>query len=420
MNRILIVILCLISRWGVAQDSISLVTCHTQALDNFPLIKQREILDKITAEKINGLKTGYLPQLNLNGQASYQSDVTELPIKVPFVTIPGVDKDNYKIYVDVNQVIWDGGMISRQKALESIGLKADQQNLEAELYKLKDRVNQLYFSILSIQKNKKILESVLDDLAQRQARLESGVRNGIILESQLDVLKAEKLKVEQQMAELDVNKQAGLEMLGEFTNKQYPVNVGLTIPVIGEITFTGENKRLEPFVMDLQMQRLDVSKQLAVSRYKPKIFGFAQAGYGKPGLNMLKSEFDTYWMVGAKFSWNIWNWQQLRKDKNVLDLQKDIIVTQQQTFNKNLALSLENQAAQVRKYQVLLDKDNEIIELRNKVTRSASSQLENGVITSSDYITELNNETQARLNRENHLIQLLKAKADYLTLKGIY
>ncbi|MHC1706785.1 MAG: TolC family protein [Bacteroidales bacterium] len=420
MKYVIIFIFCLLQGELMAQDSLNLASCHKKSIDNYPMIRQRDLLQKITAEKINGLKTAYLPQLSLNGQASYQSDVTEVPINVPFITIPEVDKDVYKVSLDLNQVIWDGGTIRKQKDLEQISLKTEQQSLEAELYKIKDRVNQIYFSILSLQLNRKILSVMLDDLNQKYLRLESGVKNGIILESQLDVLQAEKLKILQNLAELDISYQAGLAMLGEFTNEEYPVNQALVIPQIEGIIAGPEHKRLETRVMELQMQKLDVSKELAGTRYKPKLYGIAQAGYGKPGFNMLKSEFDTYWMLGARLSWNIWNWHQLRKELKVMDFQKEVISSQQQTFDKNLAINLENQIAQVNKYQFLLTKDDEIILLRTKITKTAASQLENGVITSSDYITELNQEIQARLNRENHSIQLIKAKADYLTLKGIY
>jgi outer membrane protein TolC len=419
MKKLLILICCLVPGWVMGQDSLNLKTCHSLAIENYPLIKQRVLLEKITTEKINSLKTTTLPQFNLNGQASYQSDVTEVSIDVPMIEIPGMDKDVYKVTLDINQVIWDGGLVRNQKELERIGLAADQQNLEAELYKIKDRVNQIYFSILSLQKNRMILESMLNDLSQRRHRLESGVKNGIVLESQLDVLQAEILKIEQQVSELDVNIQSGLEMLGEFTQQQYPVSQVLAIPSMGELTYDRENKRLEFQVMDLQTQKLDLSKKLSGAKYRPKIYGFAQAGYGRPGLNMLNNEFDSFWMLGAKFSWNLWNWQQLKKENKVLDLQKDVIATQKQTLDKNLVLSMENQFAQIKKYQTLLEKDKEIIELRSKVTKTAASQMENGVITSSDYITELNNETQARLNRESHWVLLVKAKTDYLTLKGI-
>ncbi|MCX6269778.1 MAG: TolC family protein [Bacteroidetes bacterium] len=422
MKQLLCFLLFLMSISLLAQvpDSVSLGWCQQEAIQNYPMIRQKELLKKITEERIRNLQTNYLPQINLNGQVTYQSEVTEIPIKVPFVTIPSMDKDQYKITLDLNQTVYDGGMTRQQKQLERAGLEADQQNLEAELYKIKERVNQLYFGVLLLQENRKILESLLDDLNQKLSGLTSGVKNGTVLESQADVLKAEKLKVEQQLTELNISRQAGLLMLGEFLNKTLPVGQAFILPAPAETGTLSENKRLEPLVMELQQKRLDVSKQLSGSKYLPRVFAFAQAGYGKPGLNMLNSEFQSFWLVGAKVSWNLWNWNQLKNERQIIDFQKDVIITQKETFDKNLKISLENQSAEIEKFQSMLSRDEEIIDLRHKITLSSASQLENGVITSSDYVTELNNETQARLNRENHRIQLVKARVDYLTMKGVY
>ncbi len=420
MKNILLLSLLALSGWCSAQvpESLTLSWCHENAIRQYPLIQQRDLLEKISAEKIRNLQTNYYPQMNVNGQVSYQSDVTQIPIKTPFFNVPEMDKDLYKFYLDVNQVIFDGGLTKQQKALETVQLSADKQNLEAQLYQLKERINQLYFSILLIQSAREVLVSTLDDLDQRQSRIEAGVAYGVVLESQLNVLKAEKLKIQQQLLEMDANREAGLAMLGEFLNLQLPADTRLALPDTEENMAGTDNRRLEPLVLELQQKKLEVSKDLASSKYLPKIFAFAQAGYGKPALNMLNNEFDTYWLVGARFSWNLWNWNQLGREHKILDLQKEVLGTQRETFDKNLRVSLDGQARDIVKYQNLLANDQEIIRLRQQVSLTAASQLENGVITSSDYITELNQETIARLNLESHKIQLVKSRLDYLTQAG--
>jgi len=173
-------------------------------------------------------------------------------------------------------------------------------------------------------------------------------------------------------------------------------------------------------IFDLQLKKTDVLKDMVSVKTMPRFSAFGQAGYGRPGLNMLKNEFKEYYMVGAKVSWNIWNWNQNHTDRKIIDIQKDIINSQKDIFEKNLKISAEKQMGDIRKLQSLIEKDSELIELRNKIVKTYSSQLDNGIITSTEYLTEVNNQLQARLIMESHKIQLIQAKINYLTLTGIY
>ncbi len=422
MRAVYIMVLCMIGASLHAQspDTLLLKHCHEEAVRLYPMTRQRSLLDQVTAVKISSLQTTYLPQLFLNGQASWQSDVTEIPFDVPFIQIPAVDKDMYKMTLDLQQLIWDGGSNRHQKELEKLGLQIGRQGLEAELYGLKERINQLYFSILLFQQNSRILLSVLDRLKEQQAGMEAGVRHGLILAGQRDVLLAEIMKTNQQLLESEAGIQAGLNMLGVFLDRNIPSDIVLKLPDMPDIQPEAVSHRLEQAVMELKQQQLELTKNLIVSKYLPKISAFAQAGYGKPGLNMLKSEFDDFYMVGARLQWNIWNWNQQKRDKQGIDLQKDIIATQRETFDRNLTMNLRNLASLILKNERLLEKDDEIIRLRSNITRMAATQLGNGVITSSDYIAELNQESIARLNKESHAIQLVRAKIEYLTVLGNY
>jgi Outer membrane protein len=406
--------------YGQAPGKLSLDYCYQKAMANFPLIKQRQLLKDAGQLKIKTLNNTFLPQAFINGQATYQSDVTSLPIKLPNVNIEGLSKDQYKVSLDLSQTIYDGGNVSKQKKLENLSVETDEQTLDAELYKLKDRVNQLYFGIILIQESEKQVDVIKKDVENKLAKIESGVKNGIMLESNADVLNAEIIKLDQQLIEFSENKKSCFKMLAELMGEAINETPVLDLPADPEIASSFENKRLEMKIFDLQLKKTDVLKDMVSVKTMPRFSAFGQAGYGRPGLNMLKNEFKEYYMVGAKVSWNIWNWNQNHTDRKIIDIQKDIINSQKDIFEKNLKISAEKQMGDIRKLQSLIEKDSELIELRNKIVKTYSSQLDNGIITSTEYLTEVNNQLQARLIMESHKIQLIQAKINYLTLTGIY
>jgi outer membrane protein TolC len=179
-----------------------------------------------------------------------------------------------------------------------------------------------------------------------------------------------------------------------------------------------ENKRPEYQLFDLQQQRVGTLKSMVITKWNPKIFAYGQAGYGRPGLNMLNDDFSPWWIVGAKLTWNFWNWNQNRNERQILDIQSDIIRTQKKTFDKNLRISAEKDISEILRLSEVVQQDEEIIALREKITKTSSSQLDNGIITSSEYISRLNEEVMAKIAWELHRIQLVKAKQSYLFTLG--
>jgi len=150
----------------------------------------------------------------------------------------------------------------------------------------------------------------------------------------------------------------------------------------------------------------------------PKVYAFVQGGYGRPGLNMLSNNFEAYYMVGANFKWTLWDWNKNRKDRKVLDVQKKMIQDKREMFDVNLNIDLQNRLSTIVKLEEALKRDNQIVELRSRITKTSASRFENGVITSSDYLADLNAEKVAKINLETHRIQLVQAKANYLLAKG--
>ena len=422
MRKYILLFLILFCRFTFSQipDTLTLDICQKKALENYPLIKQKDLISKTSELKLINIAKVYLPQLNLNGQATYQSEVTELPIVIPHVTIPTLDKDQYKAELDVNENIYDGGQSAKQKKLEQVSLQSNLQDLETELYQLKDKVNTVFFGIIALQESKKLLLVQKEDVKNNLAKVESGVKNGALLQSDADVLKAEIIKLDEQVIELESGITSGFNMLGDYLNATISETAILKLPeaVIAKTDYDIARPELKSF--DLQQQTLDASKSLLDCRLIPRLSGFGELGYGRPGLNMLTNNFSSYYYVGAKVTWTLWDWHETKNEKQLIDIQSQTLNTQKDQFNQDIKLMLEKNISDIQKCQDLMEKDKEIIELRKSITLSSESQMVNGAITATEYLTEKNEELQAKLNLETHKIELVKAQIDYLTTKGKY
>jgi outer membrane protein TolC len=424
MKRFAFLLLSLIASTIVygQSDTLTLFDCYKQAEKTYPLARQAGMLEKSNELKIKNLNKNYLPQLNLNGSASLQSDVTELKLNLPpqfsFIQFPQISKDMYKVTVDVNQSIYDGNVTGYSKKLETYNLQSDEKSLQVELYQLKDRISQAYFSIFILQQNEDLLNSNKDQLKSKLKEIESAVANGAMLSSNADALQVELLKIDQQLIEIHADRSTAFKVLSELTSTSIPETSKMILPQVSISSTVFEDKRPELQLYNILQMKTGVMKDMVNTRWNPKFYAYGQAGYGRPGLNMLSNDFTPWWIIGAKLTWNIWNWNLSKNEKKIYEIQDDIIGTQKETFEKNLKIQADNGLSEIEKLSILLQKDEEIIALRIRITHSASSQLDNGVITSSDYIARLNEETMAKLALELHRIQLVKAKISYLFTLG--
>lgn len=402
-----------------AQQQVTLDLCYEKAIENYPLTVQGELLSSSNELAIKNLNKNYLPNLLLNGQLHYQSDVTKVPVQeIPLFEVDQLSNDWYKITLDVNQVIYDGSATSRQKELEQVNYEIRQQNLEVELFNLKQRINQVYFNIILLKKNKKIIELHLNTLQSRMKIIQSGVDNGTILSSNVDILKAEIIQIEQSVEEISISQKAYVSILNEYTALNLTEHAVFRLPDVITQQDSYVNNRPEYTLFSMEQKKIERSKKVIGSKILPRLSAFGQAGYGRPGYDMLKNQFDDFYMVGARLSWNFWDWNHTKKEKEMLDLQYTIINTQKETFDKNVRIDLENKLAAIRKTEQLIIRDEELIQLRTKISSSYSSQLDNGIITSTEYITELNAESKAKLDLEVHKVELVKAKLDYQSTLG--
>lgn len=406
--------------YGQTDTSLTLVFCHDQAVKNHPLAKQFELLNKSSELQTKNIGKNYLPDMAINGQMHYQSDVTKVPSKVPIpeLQIQPIDKDWYKISLDVNQLIYDGGFTKHNKGLEAFDYLIDEQNVKISLYDLKKQVNKVYLNILLLHENQRLLKVHQSAIEDRLKEMDSRIRHGVILQSNADVLNAELLKVHQKLIEVRIAVRTNMQVLAELTSTDIPENTALIIPEMTIDLPDNQKKRLEYGLMAFQQSRLEEMKKLANANLLPKFYGFGQLGYGRPGYDMLNNNFDDFYMIGFRMNWRFWNWNKSRNEKEILELNKSIISTQIETFDKNLRIETDRCLAEILKFEELISKDREILELRSKIARTYAAQMENGVITATEYLTELRAETEAKLDLEKHKLELINAKLEYLTTIG--
>lgn len=385
---------------------------------NYPAIKQKDLVKQTADINIDNLRKGFLPQLNINAQASYQSDVTSVPISLPGFSIETPSKDQYKIVADVSQLIYDGGATKEQKALQLLNASVEDQKVEVELYKIKERINQLYLGVLYLDEQLKQVDLIKDDIQTGIKRVEAQVNNGVSFKSNLSMLKAEMLKADQRAIEINTSRKGLLDALSLFIGQNLPENVQLEKPESTSVTIGEAITRPELKLYSDQQKLISHQDKLITAKNLPKANLFVQGGYGRPGLNMLKNDFDFYYIGGLRLNWSLSGLYTKKKDKELVEVNKKIVDIQKETFLLNTNSQLKQQQAEIDKLLKLIETDYQIIQLRVSVKDAAKAQLENGVITANDYLKEINAEDQARQSLITHQVQLLQAQINYKTISG--
>lgn len=402
---------------GQALQKLSLAEAYDLSQKNYPAVKQKDLVKRTVAISVENLQKGFLPQFSLSGQATYQSDVTKIPVSLPGLSIESPSKDQYKLVADVSQLIYDGGMTKEQKALQQLNATVEDQKVEVELYKLRERINQLYLSILYLDEQLKQVDLVKADIQTGIKRVEAQVQNGVAFKSNLNMLKAELLKTEQRSIEVKASKKGLVDALSLFIGQELGESVQLEKPVSASVV-TIEIVRPELKLYSEQQKFIGQQEKLITTKNLPKASLFAQGGYGRPGLNMLLNDFDFFYIGGIRLNWSLGGLYTKKKEKELVSINKKMVEVQKETFLLNTNSLLKQQQAEIDKLQKLVVSDNEIISLRKSVTDAAKAQLENGVITANDFLKEVNAEDQARQTLITHQVQLLQAQINYQTILG--
>jgi outer membrane protein TolC len=428
MKRKVLIMFVFMVFWSLTlrgQKILTLKECYNMAMSSSAIAGEKEAYYNISKIKNINLSKGWLPTLDANGSIIYNSSVIDMSSVLGSLPIPGIANaikplphDQYKITVDINQVIYDGGAIKGARALENADQKINEKQTETDLYKLRAQINTYYFNLLLLNRYKELLNNYLTLINKRISSMQSAINNGVIIKSDIDVLTAEKIKLEQQLTENNIRNSSLLKNLSELTGTEIDASTELILPS-QTVELTNELSRPELQLFDLRKEQLTAGMKVIESKRMPKAFGFATLGYGNPpGSNFFKDQFAPYYILGAAVKWNIFDWNKVKNERQLITLQKNIIENRKDDLSDNLNRLLESKKSEIASLNALIGTDSELINLRKRITASAESQYENGTITATEYLNEMNTERQALVNYEIHKINLAMAKIEYLNISG--
>jgi outer membrane protein TolC len=390
---------------------------YVLARKQYPLIRQLGLIEQSARFSIENAARGAWPQWTINGQATYQNEVTRLPIAVPGMNVPVLGNDQYRIYTEINQPLTDAlYTTAKQKQLARVNADLERQNAETELFKLRDRVNQLFFGILMLDAQLEQNRLVNNDLQAGIEKLSVSVNNGVALPSTLDLLRAEQLKNNQRLLELNSMREAYVAMLGTLTGRSLSSETMLEEPASPVLDASVRRPEMQAF--ELQRRLFDVQQELLLAKNLPRLSLFFQGGYGQPGLNMLNPEWDIFYVGGLRFQWNLSGQYTRSNERQLLRLNQQSVDVKQSVFLFNTRLQMQQHQTEMARLASVISSDQELIALRTGIKETAKNQLENGTITTNDFLSSVTAEDQARQQLAMHRIQLLLTQYTYQTLTG--
>ena len=391
----------------LAHAQLTLEGCQHSAQTNYPLVRQYGLIEKAREYNLENAGKGYLPQFTLSGKATYQSDVTKLPVDVPGIDIKSMPKDQYQVMLEVSQNIWDGGDIRSKKQLTRATSETDRGKQEVDMYALNDRVNQLYFGILLLDEQLRQNQLLQEDLGRTHQQVSNYIANGIANQSDLDAVSVEILNTKQKRIELESSRQAYLSMLSIFIGKEIASGTTLEKPTDTFESTSLVNNRPELRWFDAQGGQLNVQESSLKTRFRPRFALFVQGAYGNPGLNMLKDDFSAYYVAGVRMSWNFGSLYTLRNDRRLIDNNRRKLETSRDVFLFNTNLQSTQQSSAIQSMRRQMVDDDEIIRLRVNIRKAAEAKVENGTLTVTDMLREITAENLARQTKALHEVQLL-------------
>lgn len=400
--------------------SLTITECYQLAETNYPLTQQRALIEKTKEYTLANISKGIYPQFLVNGSATYQSDVTKItipPVAGVKINIPTVSKDQYRLYGEVSETLTDFGINRQRRTISRTDADLQQENLNTQLYQLKDRINQLFFGILLIDEQLRQNDLAAKDIQTGIDNVQATIRNGTGYTSSLNKLKAELLKTGQQAIELRSTRKAYADMLTLFINQPVTQTTKLVKPTPPSLTTSINRPELKAY--DLQIQSYAEQSRLTKLNLYPQLSAFFQGGMGKPNpVNFLSTNLTGYYLTGIRLTWNISSSYTYKKDQLINKNNQEMVKAQRNTFLFNTRLTLNQQNTDIIKYQQLIDNDDDIVNLRESVSKTSGVQLQNGVITANDYLLDINAASQARQDRAVHEIQLLLSRYNHQTTSG--
>jgi outer membrane protein TolC len=401
--------------WGPfglrAGDTLTVDQCRQLAVQSSPVQQRKAMAESLVALQNDNLKSNNLPHISIGAQGTWQSAVFGLPIESPLFKIPAVPKDQYKLTLDASERLWDGNSdkyTRQQRALER-DLTVAQSDVDA--FQVRETVTDLYFKTLLLQESEAVLLASLDDLQRRLRQIDNMIKEGVALRSTADQVRIQVLKTEQQIYSTRADKVTLLKILGVWIGRpQADFGLKTAANQVASPAGLSSAGRPEYRLFELQQRNFDLNKEMLRLRTQPRFDAFLQGGLGRPNpFNFFETGFKPFLLVGLRAIWTPIDWGNKSREAQMLDLQSQNIGIQRQAFDQRLAAANLKDEGDAAKYRAQLSQDDAIITLQDDIIKRADTQVKEGVMTATDYLTQLNIMTQARLTRKMHEIQAVNA-----------
>ena len=405
-------------------DSLRLSSVRTAAAATDPRTAQLELLASQSALRLRNIAADLKPVLSLDGLAQYQSDVANLDVNLPGIKLPTPSKDTYDARLGVQQRIYDPSITAR-RAVERAQLRESQARVRTAIYALNESTNAAFFTALRSQNQIAEIETTIRDLEAQLDVANSRVRAGTALPSESNTLRAELLRRRQSVAEQRAARNAAIAILSDLTGKPIDPATPIATPDLeidvtqARIALAASRSRPEYEQFERTRDVLSLSETARASQEKPRLSAFGRAGYGRPGLNPLSNKFESYWLSGIQFQWTPGIWGTSPRDRQIAELQREIVTTEEQAFSAQLERAIEQDIASVDRLAASLADDEEIIALHEAIFAETRSRYRESVITSAEYVDRQTDVLAARLNRAIHRVELAQARAHLLTTLGM-
>ena len=407
------------------RDTLGLSQAQAQAAATDPRRRQLELQERATALGLKSLAAEHLPALSAGGQAQYQSAVTRVPVRLPGVTIPSPSQDTYDARLSVQQSIFDPTYRPRV-AVERARLTESQAQVRTSLYTLRQDVNEAFFSALMAQERTAQVEATITDLGARLRETETRRREGAATPGDTAAIAAALLQRRQDLAQFRADRAAALARLSDLIGKTVTDSMALAAPLLDTAVSRAlqrsiDSIRARPEYAQFAAARDRLARQEAVeaAQDRPRVSAFGRGGYGRPGLNMLSTDFQSYWLAGVQVQWAPWTWGTTTRDREVIELQREIVSTNEAAFTASLRRAVQQSLAAMSRLDTALVLDERIIALREQVERETAAKLREAVITAAEYTDRATDLLAARLAYAQHRVELAQARATFLTIIGV-
>lgn len=414
------VIILLFSLFLNTQDTLQLKDCYYEAEIAYPNRLQSSYLSSISRYKIENQRTNYLPQFSVKGQATYQSEVPEININIPMFKPPELSKDRYSVYIDIKESIYDAGTTASLIEIEKKQSTIDDYKIKTELFAIRPKINDIYFTVLIIDRKIEAVQFVIDDLKKKLSEAEARFTNAVETKNNINIIYAQLYTYEQELRNLKMERQGQIRMLEIILNRNISETTLFVVPQVAffDSTLSVEN-RPEIDLFNSQQMQLDEYEKFSFKKRIPRLNLWGQFGFGRPGLNILDNSFKGFYYIGVSLNWNPIDWSTASNESQIYRLSKEVVKKQKETFEQSILNSLVKLKEDIKKFEQQIETDFKIINTRKEIVGILSSQLANGVIVPTVYITELTNLYNAMVNLEIHKTQLVQAKVNFLTTKGL-